>query len=68
MGCHPQGEATVVDKAMNVSVSHEKVPQARFSLVIVTNLMIGIIIGSPVCHDRTVDEGKLQQRFISFRI
>lgn len=26
VGCHPQGEATVVDKAMNVSVSHEKLP------------------------------------------
>lgn len=30
--------------------------------------MIGIIIGSPVYHDRTVDEGKLQQHFISSNI
>lgn len=26
VGCHPQGEATLVDKAMNVSMSLEKVP------------------------------------------
>lgn len=26
VGCDPQGEATVVDKALNVAVSHEKVP------------------------------------------
>lgn len=26
VGCHPQGEATVADKALNVAVSHEKLP------------------------------------------